>query len=409
MLRLVPRFSGGFFHSGSGSSGTSSNPLGDGRRRTSERIGTGSSPGRVDIRRTRLDAGCATCHIPFPHNSAPFANMRLVPCQSCKKRWVPEVLLATIECPPLLPCHGRGKLVQARACKIMSSSQTKIQKGEALALAVSEILPFLQFELHRQLINKIKIMGMNAAFGVTTQIQLGPNMLVGFVTATAVNLPALPSPPALRIQRNIKVVDAEDRALVTLQDQLQKLSVYNKQTVIEMPAISRLARKTFKSSLSSPKLHNSPRWSAEGNTRLYRSLSATEDRNSFRNTAFDVVEVADKNTDKEGGTRKNIARHLFEEGKDNLNAKAAHAGETGAQNTISKLEIGPPALSVNTNFSSSSSSSSSSSNSNSSSSSSSSSSSDEDRNKDNDDTSDEDNVNKAVSSNRKNQFVFSII
>ena len=38
-------------------------------------------------------------------------------------------------------------------------------------------------------------------------------MLVGFVTATAVNLPALPSPPALRIQRNIKVVDAEDRAL----------------------------------------------------------------------------------------------------------------------------------------------------------------------------------------------------
>ena len=102
-------------------------------------------------------------------------------------------------------------------------------------------------------------------------------MLVGFVTATAVNLPALPSPPALRIQRNIKVVDAEDRALVTLQDQLQKLSVYNKQTVIEMPAISRLARKTFKSSLSSPKLHNAQDGRRRQST-LYRSLSATEDR-----------------------------------------------------------------------------------------------------------------------------------
>ena len=135
---------------------------------------------------------------------------------------------------------------------------------------------------------------------------------------------------------------------------------------------------------------------------MHRSLSATEDRSSFRNTAFGVDSVADKNTDKEVDTTKNIARHLFEEGKDNSNTKAADAGETGAQNTISKLEIGPPALSVNTNFSSSSSSSSSSSNSNSSSSSSSSSSSDEDRNKDNDDTSDEDNVNNAASSNRKN-------
>ena len=117
-------FSGGFFHSGSGSSGTSSNPLGDGRRRTSERIGTGSSPGAWISGEHALTQG-APCHIPFPHGS-PFENMRLVPCQSCKK--LPEVLLATIECPPLLLCHG-WKVVQARACK-MSSSQTKIQKGK---------------------------------------------------------------------------------------------------------------------------------------------------------------------------------------------------------------------------------------------------------------------------------------
>ena len=98
-------------------------------------------------------------------------------------------------------------------------------------------------------------MGMNAAFGVTTQIQLGPNILVGFVTATAVSLPALPSPPALRIQRNIKVVDAEDRALVSLQDQLQNLSIFNKQMVLEMPVTTRLSRKIFASFYQgSPKL-----------------------------------------------------------------------------------------------------------------------------------------------------------
>ena len=412
--------------------------------------GGGLSPQRGSnssiFRRVRFDPGCATCHIPYPHNSAPFANMRLVPCQSCKKRWVPEVLLATIECPPLLPTRGRGRLVQARACKIMSSSQTKVQKGEALALTVSEILPFLQFDLHRQLINKIKIMGMNAAFGVTTQIQLGPNILVGFVTATAVSLPALPSPPALRIQRNIKVVDAEDRALVSLQDQLQNLSIFNKQMVLEMPVTTRLSRKIFASFYQgspklSPKIYDSPK-SSPSTIRLHRSLSAgegtallqntQEDRsasnlnNNDNNNSGSREENEDKkpsnninanndiitaaNSNSKNKKKDNVARSLFTQEQKveagnikNNNGDESNSNMDGTKSKISTLEIGPPALSVNTNLSpppSSDDTSSSSSSSNSNSSSSSSSSSDDDRQKENDDSSDEETANNA-SSNRK--------
>ena len=33
---------------------------------------------------SHVDLPCACCHVPYPHNHAPFANMRLVPCQMCK-------------------------------------------------------------------------------------------------------------------------------------------------------------------------------------------------------------------------------------------------------------------------------------------------------------------------------------
>ena len=233
----------------------------------------------------RIDQGCAICHIPYLHDSAPYANMRLVPCQSCKRKWVPEVMLATIEPPTTLPVCGRGTLVQARACKVISMVMGQAQKGEALALAVSEILPFLQYDLHRQLINKMKIMGANAAFGLRTQIQLGPNLLVGIVTATAVCLPALPAPRVLHIQRNIKVVDAEDRALVSLQEQLQELSEFNKECMAKLPVSTVLPRKLLveavtacKSSPNSPRTSapNSPRIGPTTQNRLPRSRSMSE-------------------------------------------------------------------------------------------------------------------------------------
>lgn len=49
--------------------------------------------------RARLARPCSYCHVPYHHRIAPFTNMKLVPCVLCGKKWVPEVILSTVEPP----------------------------------------------------------------------------------------------------------------------------------------------------------------------------------------------------------------------------------------------------------------------------------------------------------------------
>lgn len=75
---------------------------------------------------------------------------------------MPDVLIATIEPPTHLGVTGRGCLIQARLCRVKRDES----RGEQQAKEVSDGLPFLEYELHRQLINKLRIKGMNAIFGL---------------------------------------------------------------------------------------------------------------------------------------------------------------------------------------------------------------------------------------------------
>ena len=64
-------------------------------------------------------------------------------------------------------------------------------------------MPFLEYELHRQLLYKLRVLGMNAAFRLQLQLTIGPQLIVGVASATAVYLPALPAPIPLKITRHI--------------------------------------------------------------------------------------------------------------------------------------------------------------------------------------------------------------
>jgi len=177
---------------------------------------------------------CAIAHVPYNHDAAPFANMRLVPCGLCRKRWVPEVMMATIEPPPLLPITGAGAFVEARVCRSRPKLSSKSESREADASAVSENLVFLEIELHRQLMLKLKIMGMNAAFALRTQVHIGPSLIVGITTATAVHCPALPPPAVLRINRNIEVEDQEDEESLEMQQQVEFVAAVNRERLFTM-------------------------------------------------------------------------------------------------------------------------------------------------------------------------------
>lgn len=177
--------------------------------------------------RARLARPCSYCHVPYHHRLAPFSNMKLVPCLLCGKKWVPEIILATVEPPSRLPVRGSGVFIQARVCR----SRPKAS-DESDALAVSEALPFLEFELARQLLLKLKVLGRNAAFSLKSEVDVGNRLIVATVTATALYCDAMPAPNILKISRTIAIQDEEDYQLVELQRQIEVISSKNRERLV---------------------------------------------------------------------------------------------------------------------------------------------------------------------------------
>ncbi|CAM9916782.1 unnamed protein product, partial [Choristocarpus tenellus] len=54
---------------------------------------------RTKYSRVRPARQCSFFHVPYHHQVAPFADMRLVPCVTCGSKWVAETVLATTEAP----------------------------------------------------------------------------------------------------------------------------------------------------------------------------------------------------------------------------------------------------------------------------------------------------------------------
>ncbi|CAI5711321.1 unnamed protein product [Peronospora destructor] len=181
------------------------------------------APPRAKSRRSGVSKSpCLLCHIPYSRSLAPFSNMRMVRCGVCGSKWVPEMMIASIEPPVGLAMMEKGAFIQARVCR-----HRRKGNGDVNATIVSDALPFAEYELYRQLIVKMKVLGVNAVFAFDSQIQVGGSLIVGVITGTGLYLPALPPPPTLRIERNIDVKDDEDRRLVQLQTQIEELSKFN--------------------------------------------------------------------------------------------------------------------------------------------------------------------------------------
>lgn len=140
-----------------------------------------------------LPVGCGFCHIPYDELNMPFPA-HLTHCYNCRRQKVPDVLFTTIDLPTDAVVVGKGCLIQARLCRLKKKAQ-----AEANATAISNLLPFMEYEVHTQLMNKLKLKGMNALFGLRVQITVGENMLMGLASATGVYLAALPTPGGIQI------------------------------------------------------------------------------------------------------------------------------------------------------------------------------------------------------------------
>ena len=177
-------------------------------------------------RRRRVQRPCSYVHVPYNHNNAPFSFMRLVPCIVCRRKWVPETVLATIEPSPALAVRGTGQLLEARVCRTR-----KAAVGETDAVKISDLLPFVEFDVQKQLMLKMKVAGLNACFGYVCKIQVGSDMVIAMASCTAVFLEALPPSPTLHFQKTLQgrsVTGEQDNRLIKMQRDLETMFQSNK-------------------------------------------------------------------------------------------------------------------------------------------------------------------------------------
>ncbi|XP_060698972.1 C2 domain-containing protein 5 isoform X4 [Hemiscyllium ocellatum] len=167
--------------------------------------------------------GCSFCHIPYDELNMPFPA-HLTYCYVCRKQKVPDVLFTTIEPPLEAAVTGKGCLIQARLCR-----QKKKTQGEANATAISNLLPFMEYELHTQLMNKLKLRGMNALFGLRIQITVGENMLMGLASATGVYLTALPSPGGIQIAGKTPSDSSYEQHISNMQKKINDVIIKNRE------------------------------------------------------------------------------------------------------------------------------------------------------------------------------------
>lgn len=200
-------------------------------------------------------SGCYPCHIPFKQSSSPYP-MKFNHCNICKKRFVPEILLASIEPPPGIQVLGKGVHLEAHVCR----AKRKLQ-GEADANQLAELIPFLEYDLHKQIVMKLRLLGLNAVFKFETQIREGDNVIIGFAHGTAIFLDALPRPDPLKLKNH------EPQHKLKIKE-LTKFSIVNAQAL------------DVTESESYPDLHNST------DTLRQNDSDASEDRTL--QTVFDI-------------------------------------------------------------------------------------------------------------------------
>lgn len=166
---------------------------------------------------------CAAMHVPYRRRRAPYP-VELTLCRLCRRRYVPDLILATVEPPPELIPAGEPVLIDAFVVKPLRSRQVS-------AAAISSAMPFVEYDLHRQLLYKLRLRGYNALFGLRYNIAVNGSVIVAVASGTAVLLLGLAPPEPLKITRDLEVRDEEDRWLVEVQRRIVADAAANHEAV----------------------------------------------------------------------------------------------------------------------------------------------------------------------------------
>lgn len=150
----------------------------------------------------KLGTPCHFCHDIWVRKDTKrvYNHQSRILCLECQSDYVPEMIVATTPPPAGLNVIGAPKLVEARMFQARQS--TRALKSEVNATQISESVFFMEYNLHAQLINKIKVMGKNSIFNLHVRIQVNEDNIMGMASGTALTLRALPIPSPISIKGN---------------------------------------------------------------------------------------------------------------------------------------------------------------------------------------------------------------
>lgn len=176
-------------------------------------------------RSTNVDSSMAQCpyavfHIAQSAEHNPFIAKQSILCRYCKKMQIQEVVFSTCEIPCNIPFINQH-FVQARICRMK-----KHKIGEKNAKHLSNMLPFIEYDLHKQMLHKMRIYHVNAIFNVTYDIAVNDLYIIATATGTGVFLECLPESAPLQFTSNRTSFNMHMAQL-----QLDKLSATYKQRV----------------------------------------------------------------------------------------------------------------------------------------------------------------------------------
>lgn len=163
--------------------------------RLTHRLSTGKSCSILHLYQGHRQGGASSHARHIPSRSSRRDESSGFLCTICRRKNVPEIILASCAVPLEMILDGQPVLVQA----VVSKTKPNV-KGAELALCLSQAIPFLEFSLHKQLIFKMQLERMNAAFAVKVQFAVGHDVVVATLTATACRVVGLPIPHAPKLE-----------------------------------------------------------------------------------------------------------------------------------------------------------------------------------------------------------------
>ncbi|EFC40020.1 predicted protein [Naegleria gruberi] len=133
------------------------------------------------------DRYCRMFHLP---KNSPFFRAGASVCPLRGDGYVPNMFISTCEIPNIIEQRfslQQKHFIEARICR------TKKKKfGESNAYSISNVLPFVVHDLHKQFVHKMNLCHCNAAFSVSYNLAINDNFIILTCRGTGLCIDALP-------------------------------------------------------------------------------------------------------------------------------------------------------------------------------------------------------------------------